>query len=329
MSTNQKYHINNEGKVYPCKARVLKCPYGSDMHANTKEELYYKLMKNSSPANPTKNSIVEINELGRMINLHSASAEIAVCNYPVEAAIATLSNAMDEIEKINPDTHYQDYEPFRQEVAYCYAEVINAGLKIPFPEGYIPDDILAIAEPNIKAKKRLFVNKKSKENMYKLRQLANLNSQIDRYNFYLKYRLTEENKEATLGWIKEDFYKFSHDLNTSKMITQPVFYGDINKAEEVISSLDNYELLSAYDDMLISDSEIIENVKLANNFEYKYRRDLTPEANNSMKSWYDRNKKIYENWRENTPKRVLLSIKLAKELDKRDISRQDNALGRK
>ena len=109
------------------------------------------------------------------------------------------------------------------------------------------------------------------------------------------------------------------------MLTRPIFYGNIKEAKEKMKKMSDYELLGAYDDYLISDEEIMENVELANNFEFRPRRDLSREANINIRKWYDRNKTIINNWVENTPKRVLLSMEMAKELDRRGIYRQDNS----
>src|SRR5690606_2526574 len=148
------------------------------------------------------------------------------------------------------------------------------------------------------------------------------------YARYDKRGLRNENYRTTYAWLSREFEKFSHDLDTSKMITQPVFYGDIDKAKKSIAKMDNYELLATFDDYSGADKEIEKSVREANNFKYERRKDLTDEANDKMETWYNRNREIYENWKFNTLKRILLSMEVTKELDRRTIIRQDAAVGR-
>ena len=94
------------------------------------------------------------------------------------------------------------------------------------------------------------------------------------------------------------FEKFFHDLNTSKMITQPVFYGDFENTKEMIRHMDNYELLSIFDDYSLTDSEMEENVRKANYFRYERRIDLSDKLPYSMIVYsHNRNEKT-EEWKD-------------------------------
>lgn len=324
------YHINHEGKVYPCKARINKCPYGDSRHAKTKEELFYRLMKVARDALPSTPAMEEMGRTGRLRSLWSASDDIANSKAPVETVVATLDVAIKALLDTSPEEVSKRYDPIRRKGAEAVYEALKYGLLIP---KIVPKDIRD--EGHILFYKRLkgvpveFAGStRNKFGLDKRRYLLEMKDEFEMYEEYKKWGLTKENYDNTLGWLKQEFYRFSHDLNTSKMITQPVFYGDINKARETIKEMQDFELLAAYDDYLLSDREVLENIALANNFDYESRRDLSHQANDRLAVWYNMNKAIVEDWKKNAPKRILLSIEMANELDRRNIRRQDNALGR-
>lgn len=324
------YHINHEGKVYPCRAKIRSCPYGKEWHAATREELYYKSMRFSPQVKILEEVKNEIAATGRLRSLYSLSNYIEHVTYPIETIVANLEYAIKLVEAENPRVLRDIWVDFVDLAGEYYSQVLRHGLDIRKFD--VP--------PEITQKGREIFNERyggrvidfagateSSAGNMALRNFYSLEKDIAKFEEYRKFGLTEANKEGTLGWLKRDFYQFSHDLNTSKMLTRPIFYGNIEEAKEKIKQMSDYELLGAYDDYLISDKEIMENVELANNFEFRPRRDLSREANISIRKWYDRNKAIVNDWVENTPKRVLLSMEMAKELDRRGIYRQETALG--
>jgi len=175
-------------------------------------------------------------------------------------------------------------------------------------------------------------------NTYGLRTIQILESSYHAFQRYENYKrekevlqkwgLSRSNYQETLEWTTKEFMRFSHDLSVSKIITQPIFYGDLEIAKEAIRNMDNFELLSTFDDYSVSDEEIESYVKEANYFKYEERKDLSILANIYMSWWYKRNREIYEKWTINTPKRVLLSMEITKELDRRTLIRQDAVIGK-
>lgn len=324
------YHINFEGKIYPCKARILKCPYGENRHAETEVELYYKLMKTSSALPPADAAVGELLKIGRLKSLYCLSPILEKVKYPIEVIVSTLAYA---IEYVNHDNVIKGtnrkYERIFREGADLVCRTMLYGVHVP---SYVPASIK-------KEGKRQFheiyggryINyapgSRDSTGLKTRNPIRNMRPQFDDYNEWEKYKITEFNHRDSLGWLKRDFQKFSHDLNTSKMITQPVFYGNVDKAIEIIKNMEDFELLATYDDTLISDRDLFYNIYRANHFEYTYRKDLTKLANIKVKEWYDRNKALAKDWRINTPKRTLLSLEMAKELDKRGMHRQDKAIG--
>lgn len=327
-----KYHINFEGKVYPCKARVLKCPYGEEFHSKSKIELYYKLMgSHGADAEPARNALDEIEATNRLKSLYSLSSKIAKVDYPVDIIVSTLKEGLSHLEKPETKEKVKFWSVFEKAAAEKVRLLYLQG-ESSIPK-HVPERIRRLGSAIFHERDEgvaLRLSKPMKEKrVYDInRELAASADTFRDYDRYDKWGLRNENYNTTYAWMSRDFEKFSHDLNTSKMITQPVFYGDIDKAKASINKMDNYELLATFDDYSVTDKEIEKSVQEANNFKYERRKDLTDEANDKMETWYNRNREIYENWKFNTPKRILLSMEIAKELDRRTIIRQDTAVGR-
>jgi len=324
------YHINYEGKIYPCKARIRKCPYGEDMHAKNKEELYYRIMKVNREVEPTPEVISELSTTGRIRSLYPINNAIENVEYPIEIIISNLDYAINTIRERSPKDIEDDWKIFAEDSSELVYNAMSYGIKVP---DYVPYEISGLARDLFKERlnsKPIDYSRASRnrKGLKTVRPIENLKNEFKRFKEYKKWGLTDSNKEGTLRWLTEDFYQFSHDLNTSKMLTQPIFYGDLEKAKNKISQLNDYELLSAYDDHLLTSKEVMDNVKLANNFKYEFRRDLSKKANMKIKNWYDINARIVESWSNNAPKRVMLSIEMANELDRRGIKRQENPIGR-
>lgn len=328
-----RYHINFEGKVYPCKAKIYKCPYGEEFHSDNKIELYYKLMNAIGvDTTPSENALKEQKQTGRIKSLFSSSSDIAKVDYPVDIVVATLKDALTHLEDPKTKETIEQWKKFEAESIEDIRLAFLNGEEY-FPP-FVPEYIVKQGRVNFvhwdKAKVLpVWTEKETKVRVQRIRKRINERAPHYENFMYQKDRgLNHKNYESTYAWTVHDFEKFSHDLNTSKMVTQPMFYGSIDRAKTTISNMDNYELLAVYDDYSVTDKEIEKNVKEANYFKYTHRDDLTEEANKSLETWYNRNAEIYKNWKLNTPKRVLLSMEIAKELDKRGVLRQDNAHGK-
>lgn len=325
-----RYHINFEGKIYPCKAKIYKCPYGEEFHADSQEALYYKLMStHGTDTEPSTLAVAEIKRTNRLKSLFSMSQAIAQVDYPVDVVVSSLKEALNKLEDPNTKLDVSRWKKFEQDSIEDIRKAFLNGVN-RFPD-YVPEDF-------IKRGRRLFVEKdkgKVLEEANKADELRRQKSITTRianrrgeYKDYLSHQtmVNYRNYESSYAWISHDFEKFSHDLNTSKMITQPMFFGSIERSKETIRNMDSYELLAIYDDYSVTDREIERAVKKSNYFKYEPREDLTDSANKSMETWYNRNREIYEKWKVNTPKRILLSMEIANELDRRGVLRQDLAV---
>lgn len=324
-----RYHINHEGKVYPCRAKVLKCPYSESLHSDNKIELYYKMM-NSKDSNiePSNNAIAEVRKINRLKSLYSMSMDIEKSDAPVELIAHTLKESLKRLNKHDLESEERRWKIYIDDESEHVYDVLNSGYKIP---QNVPKEIALLAKEKFRERRGSVPVEyaSSSRNESLMRARRNLaNKDFSSFINYKKNSLTKENYEGTYRWMTRDFEKFTHDLNTSKMITQPMFYGDLKKSKEVIKGMDDYELLSAFDDYSVTDKEIESNVKDANYFKYTDRRDLSDNANKKLADWYELNRKIYQNWKINTPKRVFLSMEIADELDRREVYRPDGSISK-
>lgn len=326
-----RYHINFEGKIYPCKAKVYKCPYGEEFHSENKAELYYKLIgTHGTDTSPSDTAMSELKRTGRVKSLFSTSEEVAKVDYPVDIIVASLKETLIHLEDPKTKQEIEDMKKLEkitvEDIRIAYLNGIT-----DFPS-YLPKSLVERGRREFIKKDGGKVLEEGLKGETLRRQsvtMGRLYDRRDKYKDFIKREesgLNHHNYESTYAWVVRDFERFSHDLNTSKMITQPIFYGSVEKSKEAIKNMDNYELLAIYDDYSVTDKEIERNVKEANYFQYTWRNDLTEAANKSMETWYNRNREIYENWKINTPKRVLLSMEIAKELDRRGVLRQDSAI---
>lgn len=323
------YHINAEGKVYPCRAKVRKCPYGEASHAKTKGELYSKSMHSNPNIEIPYSVKEEIVATGRLKNLYPLSPTLEHVSYPIELIVTNLEYAINHVKDTDPNNLERKWNRTIEEASQQYAIALKNNADVTH---FVPNEVIKRGREIFKKDygriRSAFTtyDKKASEGTRALKNLREMSDELNNYIEYKKFGLTNENKAGSVGWMEDDFYQFSHDLNTSKMITRPIFHGSLDSAKEAIKNLDDYELLGTYDDYLISDKEIMDNVHLANNFRYTDRQDLSPKANENIRKWYDRNQVIVNDWVGNAPKRVLLSMEMAKELDSRKILRQENAV---
>lgn len=315
-----RYHINHDGKIYPCRAKVLKCPYSESLHSEDKVELYYKLLvENKGEVEIPLEANDEIRDKDRLLNLSTLSDELEKSNSPVELIVHTLREGLDRMSMIDIEKSTMDLRHEIDNESEEVYDLIVRGISVP---ANVPEKISLDARIKFEVRDGGILNYQGSEMGFE--RMRNKIARKD-YKEYkrLKEGLNEFNFEESHEWMTRDFERFTRDLNTSKMMTQPIFFGNLEQARETIKNMDEHELLSAYDDYSITNREIKESVKETNNFKYNRRRDLSKEANDSLQTWYDRNREIYKSWRINSSIRILLSIEIGEEIDRREVGRQD------
>ena len=246
-----RYHINLEGKIYPCRAKIMKCPYEESNHADNKIDLYYTLMGlDKGEVEPSENALEELKNLNRLKSLYSLSEDIEKTNAPIELITQTLRKAIEVVvdSEETVKRNEEDWKRYANKQSEEVYEVLSYGLPIP-PN--VPEEISEMGIKKFYARRdgHPIEYANATGNTAAQNKLKNLSKRsFLAYNNFRKWELNEDNMIGTRRWLVRDFEKFTHDLNTSKMITQPIFYGNIEQAKKTISQLDDYELLSAFDD---------------------------------------------------------------------------------
>lgn len=318
------YHVNYEGKIYPCRAKVMKCPYGWENHAKTKEELYLVTMKKYRTGEVSMGVKSELNLIGRIMSLEPMSKELANSKAPVEMIVASLDHAIKTIEEDEegfldgkiPHALQHTYKRGAQLVRNHYKNMLNIPKWVPQEialEGYKLFKELdggRVARDATYGEKGVFLESDIKE-------LKDLRGDFSKFQVFTKYKLTKENKEKTLNFLKREFNKFSQHLNASKQITKPVFFGSFEQAKQDIKTMDEMALMATYDDLMNPEADLWKNVAEADNFKYTPRSDLDSKANAKLAEWYKMNEKIANSRRQNEGTRILLAMEVRKEIDAR------------
>lgn len=323
-----KYHINYEGKILPCRARVKKCPYGAARHGDSYEELYEQAMEVYSNARPPQN-IQEQLESGEVLRgLDGISKELETSKAPIELLLSTVSLARKKADNDIMPTYIANN---RKKVIETAATAIEAARLTVNKRMGLPIDMereaFALAEE--RAKSRGFLNRKKyisdKLAGDKEAEVMSMKKQIDEITAWERTHsqnvLTEDEKRNYKRALESDYNNYSKALNTSKLITQPDWSNSarLERINENLHEMTDQELLSMYDDLTVSDNEVNDSLKDVNYFQYRRRKDLSDEANDNIEEWYNRNQERARKFVIRGSGRILLSMRVAKELTMRDV----------
>ncbi len=325
------YHINFDGKILPCRARMKKCPYGSARHASTYEELYDKAMTEFSNVQVPEQLSNKLNR-GIMLNgLQSISTEVEKSKAPLELVIATLDKA---IKTANNDTMPYDIKKMKENAIQVVADVQESAMMNWTPEYEIPNSIEfpahEIAKERVGKEKVKFFSLKSRksESQFKdrLNKFMDIKKEINEVNEWEQTHTTttrtEEERTHYVNELTKDFNAYSKALNTSKLLTRPEIKNEreLEAFQSNLRNMTNAELLALYDDLNISDSEMKNNLNSINNFNYIRRTDLSDTANDNIEEWYKRNQIKAQRYVLRSSKNVLISMAVAKEFLQREKS---------
>lgn len=313
-----RYHINVEGKILPCRASVKKCPYYNSFHADTKEELYPKVIERYSNERVSESVSRRLDTGEPISGLSLISNELETSKAPVEMMIATLGSAITKANSGEMPAHLKEAEK----------EAISLGVQI-FKSGgqpQLPPSLLKKSREqweNLPASERhpKWFDESSR-NLYG-QQINDMRGSLNEIEHWKETHvtMTPEEKKIYLNNLNTDFNYYSKALNTSKIITQPNL--DTAKTnDELVSNLkkfSNTELLSMYDDLSISDGEIEQSLKEVNFFQYKRRSDLSEKANDNIERWHENNRNKAKRYVLGNSKRILVRLFVAKELMSRDL----------
>lgn len=103
------YHVNNEGKIYPCTATVKKCKYGEGRHSERKEDLYHMSVVLSNTVEPSRALQNEVSRKKYITNLSSLSEELETHKAPVEFIVSSLHDVIIAME-VKRDFELKEYK---------------------------------------------------------------------------------------------------------------------------------------------------------------------------------------------------------------------------
>jgi hypothetical protein len=90
-----------------------------------------------------------------------------------------------------------------------------------------------------------------------------------------------------------------------------------------VEAMSDRELLAAYDEATVSDGDVIDALEEVDYFQYEYRKDLSNEANQNLKNWYDNQQLMARRYVLNSVHRVMMSVICHREIENRGLNGGD------
>lgn len=316
------YHINYEGKILPCRAKVKKCPYEESRHGSSYEELYPVAMSHYNSVPTDENLVRDLQNGKTLTDLSPISDQLETSVAPMESMINTLGLALKNVDKGKIPQNLAESES--KATGICY-DLYSENLEPPkFVPKYIRDK--AYSEW-VKNGKQVVRHRSDVSGQTLTRANEELTMIEDEVNQAYEWRRTHANQSAQFRkdyaeGLRTDYNAYSKALNTSKMLTQPTWASgkSTQEIETNLKGMMGVELLSLYDDLTLSDKELNESLEEVNHFRYNRRSDLSDKANDNVENWYRRNQVLAKRHKVASSQRLLLSIHVAKELMSRDIA---------
>ena len=326
------YHTTYEGKILPCRHRVRACCWPANFHADTKEELYPLALTLTKTVEPSQGAASETKLFGGVRTWSSMSRELETSPAPVELIVASLGQ---EIQRIKTDYWKHDdgsdpqwvteAEEKAYEIALNYHNLSYDDTK-PSWLSKIPDKIWNKAKQD----RTSTINDNSIESSFNQKMNDDYNQYARQIELAQLYRdnpppRTPEEKRKILEPMINDFNHYAGVLNASKIISKRHF-ADVNKNDEVeakIQTMCDAELLMTYDDYTVDDAYIARIIRDVDAFGFNVRKDISAEANNNLLRWHSRQQDFAKRYTLQSAPRILLAIKLYKEIERRNLQGGD------
>lgn len=317
-----KYHINYDGNILPCRAKVKKCPYGDDRHGNSYEELY-PLVDNTYNSKTVHSKELQnrIKSGAVLSNLSIISDELETTNAPIEKIISTLGFAVENVGVGNLPNTYKRSEEELERLTYDFlSHRMDPPRNMPdYIKERAREEWVAAGRPSKGA--WAWGNREKAERLnQRARELGDDMKEINEWKS-THVQLSPENTKKYRQAIEKDYNRYSKALNTSKLIAQSSwsFGNSQDEIQNNLHQISEVELLSLYDSLTISDKEIEKNLEEIDDFNYYHRNDLSDKANENVNNWFNRNKELSRRYRVQSSERILLSILVTKELINRNV----------
>lgn len=311
-----RYHINYDGKILPCRAKVKSCPYGDERHAGNYEDLYYKYQDEYNNVNPSPELINKLKNGEPFFGIKEIDNEIATSDSPIELICSSLKNAIQNSNFIGLNKH--EYEQREHAIDSCI-NMLNAGRTLPRS---VPNSITEEAYNRwVKNHASIFSRQKYYIGTQRTwSELVDQSAELHRIEakYQSTYKMSPEAKKEYQNDIKQDFNRWANVLNTRKLISQPMIVSeDDNEIVAKLNNMSNAELLSLYDDCTVSDNEIRNRLESVNHFKTNGIQQLSPQANDNLKKWYASARDAEKRYIVGSARRTLLAIYIANTLYKR------------
>lgn len=333
------YHINNDGKIYPCRAKVKMCPYGQEWHAETEEELYDKVLNDFSTAETTPQVNNVLNSGGGVYDQPFMEAIDSQPSGQLETLLASYREAIRR-ERLHGQGAPSWYTNSRERVIQTAAEAIEAARFNVSSKLGLPRDIRIEATERareIHSKRGFFERGKylNDHRAYtleqKVQELAGDIQDIKDYEANLPRtpNFSEEDHKVYMNNLMADYKHLSKIYNREK-VASTVIWGNAKSVDEVIENIDDmddYELLSLYDDAsvdrkyaFVSDEEALDDKRFIQGL--LSTPDGEVRAPNTVASIHKKIDRYYQVAQTNDTtavRRLYVSIIVAKELMRRRI----------
>lgn len=317
-----QYHINYDGKVYPCRNFLQRCPYGKDRHADNPEDLFFKFADQYYNEQIPAGVIQKLKTGDPLQGLDNFDKAIANSVSPVELICEVLKMAIDYAGAASLTEDEQDY---RSKAVGDLTLLLQGGRDLP---EQIPDALMDEA-----------LTKNAHSGFHPFRQQHDfdagygLREQLEKEAPYLEeleqkrtsgYQFTPEAKKDYLAWLRKEFDQWSFKLNVRRLLSQPQL---VTKTYDEIGTrldhLTNVDLLSLLDSCTLSNREIVDETAASHDFDYEDEIELSEAANLNLRNWHQKANKVERHYVINSARQTLVAVFIVNILHKRDVAYGD------
>lgn len=320
------YHINLDGKILSCRAKIRKCPYGRDRHAEEIETLYQKAAEEYRIVEYTKTFEDRLKHGVHLDGFKAFEEVFQKQPAPIEALVEGLRLGVKYADASNMPKSISDDRKYVIETAASYYEASATAQSLKGIPYSMNNEAMTLARERGKREgffSSIFSNKVVSPQLWEKTQ--NLGPSVKRVKKWEQDhadlpKYTKEETAAYKKWVNDEFNYYSSALNLSKLITKPTFKNrkDLERIVENLPKMSETELYSLYDDLNVVSQDLNSMLKTVKHFKYTDRNDISKESNAVIRGWFDRQQTKLQNYQLRNSANVLVSMSIAKEFMLRD-----------
>lgn len=312
---NMRYHINYDGKILPCRAKVKACPYGDSRHGDSYEDLYYKFQDKFNNVSASDKVINRLKAGEPLHGVKDFDEDIANSDSPMELICSTYKQAINDVG--SRSLNEKEQREWENAVEMIRMQ-LDAGQGVP--------DSLPTSLKN--EGNEAFMRNHSHSSLFGLRKRmqgtdGNWRELVDNAPYLTRlakkhdsnYQMTKNEITNYRNVVKEEFNVYANYLNTRKLLAQPMITAsDTQTIQNDLSKLSDKELLSIYDDFTVSDKEIRKKLDEVNHFNFSPISQLSPAANANLAKWFKSAREAEKRYIVGSSRRTLLALTSAQVL---------------